>query len=185
MVLVGLDVDNEGQGVVLLNLLHGGLSVERVANDAVLVHARKVWDRLASILGLASQLQGLGQVEVSRGADLADTLGMHTLEGGLLSGRSLLGGICVSTYQSIHPSAAVSIRFHYSPTFFGPCCAIVSDDRKEKAYHLGNLSRSKGPACEQSVVQSPIWNEPFNDRLHRSSDRILTSFITRNRYAIL
>ena len=35
--LVGLGVDNEDKGVVLLNLLHGTLSVQRVNDDLVLV----------------------------------------------------------------------------------------------------------------------------------------------------
>ena len=37
--LVCLDIDNENQGVVLFNLLHGRLSVEGVDDDLVLVQS--------------------------------------------------------------------------------------------------------------------------------------------------
>jgi hypothetical protein len=37
--LVCLDIDDENQSVVLLNLLHGALGVERVDNDLVLIEA--------------------------------------------------------------------------------------------------------------------------------------------------
>lgn len=90
MVLVGLEVNDKGQGVVFLDLLHGGLGVQWVANDTVLVHARQVRDRLACILWLACQLQGLWQVEVGRGADFTDALAVDTLQGGLLGSGSLL-----------------------------------------------------------------------------------------------
>ena len=69
--LVGLDVDNEDQGVVLLHLLHGALSVERVHHDLVLIETRLVRDGLAGILGRAGDNQGLGSVERVAGADLA------------------------------------------------------------------------------------------------------------------
>lgn len=69
--LVGLDVDDEDEGVVLLHLLHGALSVERVHDDLVLIEARQVRDRLAGVLGRARQLQGLGTVEGVAQADLA------------------------------------------------------------------------------------------------------------------
>lgn len=69
--LVGLGVDDEDQGVVLLNLLHGALSVERVNDDLVLVQARLVRERLAVVLRRSRQLQGLGTMEGRRGADLA------------------------------------------------------------------------------------------------------------------
>ena len=40
--LVGLDIDDENESVVLLNLLHGALGVERVDNDFVLIKTRLV-----------------------------------------------------------------------------------------------------------------------------------------------
>ena len=49
--LVGLDVDDEDESVVLLNLLHGALSVEWVDDNLVLVQAGLVRDRLARVLG--------------------------------------------------------------------------------------------------------------------------------------
>lgn len=61
--LVGLDVDDEYQGVVLLNLLHGTLSVEGVLNDLVLIKTRLVRNRLSWVFWLAGELEGLGSVE--------------------------------------------------------------------------------------------------------------------------
>ena len=75
LALVGLDVDNEDEGVVLLNLrwsalpaavrgaaylLHRRLGVERVDEDGRRIHARSVGNRLAGVLGRARQLKGLG-----------------------------------------------------------------------------------------------------------------------------
>ena len=75
--LVGLDVDNEDERIVLLNLLHGALRVERVHNDLVLVQAGLVRDRLARVLGGARQLQGLGLVEGRRVPDLGRLVGVR------------------------------------------------------------------------------------------------------------
>lgn len=74
--LVGLDVDDEDEGVVLLNLLHGALGVERANDDLVLIEARKMGDRLARVLGSAGDDEGLGAVERSAQADLALLLGV-------------------------------------------------------------------------------------------------------------
>lgn len=60
LALVGLDVDDEDEGVVVLDLLHGRLGVERVDDRAVGVHAGGVDDRLAGVLGLAGKREGLG-----------------------------------------------------------------------------------------------------------------------------
>lgn len=69
--LVGLDVDNEDKGVVLLHLLHGALGVERVDNDLVLIETGQVRDRLAGVLGRAGEDESLGAVEGGAQADLA------------------------------------------------------------------------------------------------------------------
>jgi hypothetical protein len=71
LALVGLDVDNEDEGVVLLNLLHGGLGVQGVQNNLVEVQSGAVVDRHAGVLGGPRQLEGLGAVESGRGVDLA------------------------------------------------------------------------------------------------------------------
>lgn len=72
--LVGLDVDNEDEGVVLLDLLHGRLSVERVNDDLVLIETGLMWDRLAWELWCTGELEGLWLVEGGAVADLADLL---------------------------------------------------------------------------------------------------------------
>lgn len=74
--LVGLDVDDEDESVVLLHLLHGALSVEGVNDNAVLVKARLVRDRPARVLGGARDDEGLRAVEGGAKADLALLLGV-------------------------------------------------------------------------------------------------------------
>lgn len=92
LALVRLDVDNEDEGVVLLDLLHGGLGVQGVNDDPVLVEPRSMVDGLAGVFGLARELEGLGAVESDRGADLLVDVGVRTLEGRLLRVGGLLGG---------------------------------------------------------------------------------------------
>jgi hypothetical protein len=99
--LVGLDVDNEDESVVLLHLLHRALSVERVDDDLVLIETRKVRDRLAGVLGRAGQLQGLGTVEAVAQADLAGLLAVGTLEGSLGGRVGLLGRVGGCRVKSI------------------------------------------------------------------------------------
>lgn len=72
LALVGLGVDDEDEGVVLLNLLHGGLGVERVDQDLVLLDTGLGLDTLAGVLGSARELESLGLVEGGRQADFAD-----------------------------------------------------------------------------------------------------------------
>lgn len=91
--LVGLDVDNEDKAVVLLNLAHGALGVERVHDDLVLVQAGLVGNGLARVLAGAGELQGLGQVEGGRQADLVGLLGVNTLQRSLRGSVGLLGAL--------------------------------------------------------------------------------------------
>jgi hypothetical protein len=72
LALVGLGVDDEDKSVVLLNLLHGRLGVERVDQDLVLLDASLGLDTLAGVLGSARELERLGAVEGGRQADFAD-----------------------------------------------------------------------------------------------------------------
>lgn len=76
MSLVGANVDDEYEGVVFLNLLHGALSVERVDDDLVLIETGLMGDRFARVLGGARELQSLWAVEGGRKTDLADLVGM-------------------------------------------------------------------------------------------------------------
>lgn len=75
--LVGLDIDDEDEGVLLLDLLQGTLGVERVDDDLVLIETRSVRDRLAGVLGSPRQLQGLRLVEGGRVADLGGLVRVH------------------------------------------------------------------------------------------------------------
>lgn len=80
LALVGLDVDNEDEGVVLLNLLHRALGVERVDDDLVLIQAGLVRNALAGVLGRAREDQGLRAVEGRRETDLAGLVGVNLLK---------------------------------------------------------------------------------------------------------
>ena len=77
--LVGLDVDNEDQGVVLLDHLHGALSVERVDDDLGGIEARLTRDAPAGVGRGARELEGLREVEGRAGADLADLVRVDLL----------------------------------------------------------------------------------------------------------
>ena len=52
LVLVGLDVADEDQGVVVLDLLHGRLSGQRVLDDGVSIHLIPLGGRLPGVLGV-------------------------------------------------------------------------------------------------------------------------------------
>ena len=70
--LVGLNIDDEDQGVVLLNLFHRTLGVERVDYDLVLIETGLMRDGFAGVLGRSGELKGLRSVESRRETDLAD-----------------------------------------------------------------------------------------------------------------
>lgn len=76
MSLVGQSVDDKDESIVLLDLLHGTLSVERVDDDFVGIKGGLRDDRLAGVLGLSRELEGLGLVEGRREADLAYLVGV-------------------------------------------------------------------------------------------------------------
>lgn len=87
--LVGLDVNDEDQSVVLLNLLHSRLSVERVLDSSELVHPGEVVDRLSGVLGSTGETEGAGSVEGDGSSDLSDGGGLGALQGGLFGGLGL------------------------------------------------------------------------------------------------
>lgn len=71
LALVGLDVDDEDEGVVLLNLLHGALGVQRVEDDLGGIELGSTGNRDTGVLGRPRELEGLWAVEGGRGANLA------------------------------------------------------------------------------------------------------------------
>lgn len=71
LALVGLGVDDEDEGVVLLDHLHGALGVERVDDDLGGIEARLTRDAAAGVGRGARELEGLREVEGGAGADLA------------------------------------------------------------------------------------------------------------------
>jgi hypothetical protein len=70
--LVGLDINDEDKGVVLLDLLHRALGVERVDDDLSGIEAGLRWDRLARVFRRAGEGESLWEVERGALADLVD-----------------------------------------------------------------------------------------------------------------
>ena len=117
LTLVRLDVDNEDEGVVLLNLLHRRLRVEwplrwhitdatissgfsaKVIrkssrdNDTELVQPCRMRDGLPGVFGDTGEAEGLGPVEGDGGALLGACMGICALERSLFGGLGL-GGLC-------------------------------------------------------------------------------------------
>lgn len=79
LTLVGLDVDNEDEGVVLLDLLHRTLGVERVDDDLVLIETGRMRNALAWVLWRAREDKGLWAVEGRRETDLAGLVGVDLM----------------------------------------------------------------------------------------------------------
>lgn len=90
LVLVGTDIGNEDEGLVVLNLLHGRLGREGVLDNGKLIKDALGLDSVAGVLGLAGDRKRLGEVEGHRGAEVASTL-----RGGALN-DSLLGSLGLS-----------------------------------------------------------------------------------------
>lgn len=78
--LVRLDIADENQRIILLDLLHRALGVERADNDLVCIEAGFMRDGFSGISGRARELEGLGSVECCAQADFADFLAVD-LEG--------------------------------------------------------------------------------------------------------
>ncbi len=78
LAFVGLDVNNENEGVAVLDKLHRGFCGERIFNDTMtqLVLALNTF---SSIFGLALKSQGLRSVEVDLGMDPCPLLGFSAL----------------------------------------------------------------------------------------------------------
>lgn len=58
------DIADEDEGVVLLHLLHGALSVERVDDDLVLIETGLASNGVTGVLGLTSSDQGCSSVSL-------------------------------------------------------------------------------------------------------------------------
>ena len=94
VVLVGTDVDDEHEGVLVADLLDRRLGGQRVLQDGELVHLVHLADRHTLDLGLAGKTESVGATEVHGGADLlgaVDCTGLVNLGDG---GSLLLGSLC-------------------------------------------------------------------------------------------
>ena len=87
--LVGLDVDDEDEGVGVLDELHGGFGRQRVLDDGELVEGVLLGGGSGSVLGLAGEGEGVGAVEVDLGVNSGALLGDALLEA--LGDRCCLG----------------------------------------------------------------------------------------------
>jgi hypothetical protein len=109
--LVGQSVDDEDQGVVLLDLLHGALGVERVDDDLVGIEMGLRGHRLARVLGLTRELEGLGLVEGRRETDLADLVGVDLgSELAMLAVFTQMGEITYALQRGLCGSAGLLAR---------------------------------------------------------------------------
>merc|ERR1711911_563456 len=88
--LVGLEVDDEDEGVVIFNLLHGGLSRQRIANDGISVHAISVGRALLGELWSPFESQGLRTTELDHSPDFLHASSKTSFDD-LLLGRECLG----------------------------------------------------------------------------------------------
>ena len=87
--LVGLDVDDEDEGVGVLDELHGGFGRQGVLDDGELVEGVLLGGGSGSVLGLAGEGEGVGAVEVDLGVNSGALLGDALLEA--LGDRCCLG----------------------------------------------------------------------------------------------
>ena len=76
---VGSSVDDEHEGVVVLNGLDGALGGQGVLDDGVLVPGLLLLNTLALVLGLSGQLQSLGSSEGGLGPHLVLSDGVLAL----------------------------------------------------------------------------------------------------------
>jgi hypothetical protein len=105
LALVAANINNEGESVVVLHLLEGGLGHKGVLDDSVLVQLVAGGEGRTQVLGVAGLDQSLGATESDRSADLGRALvsiGLDSLgslsglgDGGLLGSRGLLGILLV------------------------------------------------------------------------------------------
>ena len=78
--LVGLDVDDEDEGVGVLDELHGRFGGEGVLDDGELVEGVLLGGGSGGVLGLAGEGEGVGAVEVDLGVNSGALLGDALLE---------------------------------------------------------------------------------------------------------
>lgn len=93
--LVGLDIHNEHQSIVLFDLLHCALRVEGKSDDSEMVESGLRVDGFALVFGSAREFQGLGSVECRRRADFLLLKRVGALQRSLLGGLGLLLVACV------------------------------------------------------------------------------------------
>jgi hypothetical protein len=81
---IGLDIDDKHKRIVILNLLHCTLRVERESDNGEMIETGFRMDCFALVLGSAGEGEGLGTVEGGRGTDFLGFDRIGSLEGCLL-----------------------------------------------------------------------------------------------------
>lgn len=94
LTLIRLQVHNEHKGIILLNLLHRALRVERVNDGPEGVHSRCMGNGFTRVLGITRESEGLGAVEGYARSDTTSSAPVCALQssffGGLGLGRRIL-----------------------------------------------------------------------------------------------
>jgi len=90
--LVGLKIDDEDEGVVVLDLLHGGFGGERVADDRIGVHAISVRCTILGELGRSLEPQSLRATELDGSSHFLHSSSEAAFDDLLFSGESLGSG---------------------------------------------------------------------------------------------
>ncbi|CAN7981733.1 unnamed protein product [Ixodes pacificus] len=96
LVLVGPQVDDEHQRVVILDLLHRRLRCQRVLDDGELIETGPPGHAPLRVLGLAGQRQSLGATELDRRADLFCPGPVSSLDYLSSGGHRLGAGLCLT-----------------------------------------------------------------------------------------
>merc|ERR1719147_102760 len=95
LVLVGFNIANKDQSVVIFNLLHRGFRSERMFDDVVSVHPTPLGCGLPGILGSPGRSEGVWTVKFDTRPNLLYPCTMHTLHHLLWSGRLFGRGLCI------------------------------------------------------------------------------------------
>jgi hypothetical protein len=91
------DIADEDKSVVLLHLLHGTLSVERVNDDLVLIETGLASNGVTGVLGLTSSDQGCSSVSLQLSNRGFGTHTLRAMEGGAEASLDLLVGVGLFT----------------------------------------------------------------------------------------
>jgi hypothetical protein len=105
LLLGSQNVADEGEGINVLNLLHGSFSGKRRNNNSVLVHLVQMGDRFPGELRGLGELSGLRLEEAHVAANFLNSNNRSLLQG--LSGRRSLGNLGCLGLSSLRNSSGL------------------------------------------------------------------------------